>query len=161
MGVYFIQAGEDGPIKIGRSRNVKARLASLQVSAPERLTLIAFYAAPPVEEARLHRLLAEHRITGEWFRPHADVLAVVAEAKSRIVSRGGTPLHRAVVRIAALLERPHMSHAMLATVAGVHPNTLKSVGTPEWNPLAKTFDKIMVAVGRLEKTHPEGKTEGK
>jgi DNA-binding XRE family transcriptional regulator len=63
-------------------------------------------------------------------------------------------------RIAALLGRPHMTKAILASNASVHRNTLNGVEEEGWNPRAKTLDRIMAAVERLEKAYPpKGKTD--
>lgn len=61
-------------------------------------------------------------------------------------------------RIVALLDRPHMTKAILAKAAGVHRNSLNGVEDEGWNPLSSTLDKIVAAAERLEKAHP---TEGK
>lgn len=37
MATYIIRVGDDGPVKIGRTRNIEARLASLQTAHHERL----------------------------------------------------------------------------------------------------------------------------
>jgi len=44
-GVYFIQRGEDGPIKIGWSNSVRTRLATLQTAHHERLHMHLLCAA--------------------------------------------------------------------------------------------------------------------
>jgi hypothetical protein len=44
--IYFIQAGMNGPIKIGFSDNVPNRLAALQTSNYEKLHLLASLQAP-------------------------------------------------------------------------------------------------------------------
>jgi len=67
--VYFIQQGEDGPIKIGVSETPKQRLKSLQTGSPHRLHLRD--AAPVPEDQRLesalHNELASENVGGEWF----------------------------------------------------------------------------------------------
>ena len=39
--IYFIQAGEHGPVKIGVAQNPSARLAALQTGSPTPLRLMA------------------------------------------------------------------------------------------------------------------------
>lgn len=75
--VYFIQVGVDGPVKIGLSRNVKGRMRSLQTAHPQRLTLLGAVDGDAELEAALHAKLAAHRLSGEWFAPHPDVMAEV------------------------------------------------------------------------------------
>ena len=77
--VYFVQAGTDGPIKIGIARNVKTRIDTLQIGNHERLTVLHASKGDQADEARLHRLLRAHRIRGEWFHPHPDVLRAMQD----------------------------------------------------------------------------------
>ena len=81
--VYFIESTRAkirGPIKIGVSKNPKARRSALQSSNAETLILLATEPGGFEREGELHNSLKKHRITGEWFHPHADVLAAIASA---------------------------------------------------------------------------------
>lgn len=75
--VYFIQAGDGGPIKIGVARNVRQRLRLLQVGNAHRLTLLGVHPGGVNQERRLHRLFGDARISGEWFEPTAELLEFV------------------------------------------------------------------------------------
>ena len=77
--VYFVQAGDDGPVKIGFSRAPAQRVADLQTSNPAPLRLLATIPGCLVSEAMLHREFGEHRIRGEWFHP-ARVVAWLRDA---------------------------------------------------------------------------------
>lgn len=77
--VYFIQSGDDGPVKIGVAIDPADRLATLQQGNPTPLRLLAVYRGFPFEERQLHEEFAGERLTGEWFRPAAGLLAT-AEA---------------------------------------------------------------------------------
>ena len=70
--LYFIQAGgRRGPIKIGHSISVKARLDSLQCGNPQPLRVLCardFEGHERALESWWHRVFAEDRIRGEWFR---------------------------------------------------------------------------------------------
>jgi hypothetical protein len=79
MVTYFVQRARGGPIKIGRSVHVGRRLIALRTGTHERLVILATIDGD--HEARLHQLLARHRLRGEWFSPHPEVLAAVAAAK--------------------------------------------------------------------------------
>lgn len=79
--IYFIQA-ESGPIKIGLTTDTHKRVGKLQCGNHETLTLLARTPGRASDEKRLHTRFAEHHIRGEWFKPHADILALVAKAKS-------------------------------------------------------------------------------
>jgi hypothetical protein len=72
--VYAIQAGMDGPVKIGVSVAPLSRMAQMQTGMPETLRILAFIPGTRDDERNLHVRLAKHRIRGEWFHPHPDVL---------------------------------------------------------------------------------------
>jgi hypothetical protein len=76
--VYFIGA-TDGPIKIGMAVDPLARMASLQTSHATRLCLYATTTGGRKQEAAYHRRFARHRLHGEWFDRHADIIAEIAE----------------------------------------------------------------------------------
>src|ERR1700722_17317361 len=63
--VYFIQQGEDGPVKIGFSSNFKKRLASLR-SSKITIRLLGVLMGGRGEEYALHERFGQHRIVGEW-----------------------------------------------------------------------------------------------
>ena len=71
--VYFI-GGEVGAIKIGYSKAPKERLTTLQIGSPIPLAILASFAGSMADEARLHERYAAHRLHGEWFERHPDIL---------------------------------------------------------------------------------------
>lgn len=78
--VYFIQAGDDGLIKIGVAGNAYQRLAGLQTSSPVPLRLVAAISGVgQVREVELHKRFAHLRAHGEWFHPTPELLAYIAE----------------------------------------------------------------------------------
>lgn len=79
--VYFIQAGDDGPIKIGwtASSNVEKRLRGLQTGNPHRLYLRATVSGTLYSEQMLQRLLGNSRLEGEWFKADAPGLTEFIE----------------------------------------------------------------------------------
>ena len=78
--VYFIQADENGPIKIGfTSGDPQRRLNQLQTAHPAALRLIGAIKGTTAQERELHKRLSEWRLKGEWFEPHPSVMAVVQE----------------------------------------------------------------------------------
>lgn len=80
--VYFIQCGEGGAIKIGIAVDPAARLRSLQTAHHERLSiLVTTKGGQPAEQA-YHKRFAAHRLHGEWFSPHPDILAEVARLRA-------------------------------------------------------------------------------
>lgn len=75
--VYFIQVGSDGPIKIGSGGNPEGRLANLQVGNHEVLRVLGICVGDRAREVELQQEVWGSRIRGEWFRPTAEVLALV------------------------------------------------------------------------------------
>lgn len=75
--VYFIQAIDGGPIKIGFTRNLTTRLAALQNSHPERLIVVAAFPGGPAEEGELHHTFRAIRLKGEWYAPSSDLLTEI------------------------------------------------------------------------------------
>src|SRR4028119_338087 len=55
-------------------------------------------------------------------------------------------------RLAAIIDTGQVSRAGLARAAGLHPNSLRKLGSPEWNPTADTLV-------RLEKLLKRGTAE--
>ena len=77
VSLYAIQAGDDGPVKIGIASRPWERIATLQTANPVRLRGLAAWRGSAAEEAALHKLFAEDRLEGEWFKPSADLIALV------------------------------------------------------------------------------------
>lgn len=81
MAIYFIQMGEGGPVKIGRSRNVRSRLVTFHTMLPgEPIVLGVIDAADEANAERaLHARFRAAAIRNEWFAPTPDLLAYIAE----------------------------------------------------------------------------------
>lgn len=75
--VYYAQSLDGGPIKIGWTNNVKARLASLNTSSPQRIVILAAEPGDRATEAAMHRRFDAARKNGEWFDPVDDLLSHV------------------------------------------------------------------------------------
>lgn len=84
MAVYFIRRCTDpeGLIKIGFTRNVRARVKSLSTATPGGVELLASCEGGAQKEHDLHRRYASDRVDGEWFRPSAAVISAVASAQT-------------------------------------------------------------------------------
>lgn len=67
--IYFIQAGNNGPIKIGYSakKYIKDRLITLQTGNHEKLVLLCTIPGTKNTEKELHKKFKEFWIRGEWF----------------------------------------------------------------------------------------------
>lgn len=86
--VYFIQVGDDGPIKIGLAKNIDRRLAELQSASPYELFVIGFVRTrtPLDTEQYFHCLFREHRIRGEWFEPAREILNFIAQSVDEVLA---------------------------------------------------------------------------
>jgi hypothetical protein len=65
--VYFIQAGEHGPVKIGLSNKPQRRIGQLQTGNPDELILRHVVPGTRDLEGRLHHRFRPALIRGEWF----------------------------------------------------------------------------------------------
>jgi hypothetical protein len=72
---YFIRLGKAGPIKIGRTFDVAARVRKLQTGAPEKLDVLRVLDGD--FETALHQRFAEFRSHGEWFSPVPELLLAI------------------------------------------------------------------------------------
>ena len=81
--VYFIQSGDDGPIKIGFATEVASRLSELQTGCPAKLHLLGKVRGSMQLEKDLHALFAGLRISGEWFRPDPSIFEKINELKKQ------------------------------------------------------------------------------
>lgn len=63
---YVVHAPAAWLVKIGRSKCLERRLASLEAGSPVPLHLVALFAGTDIEDA-LHEAFYEHRAHGEWF----------------------------------------------------------------------------------------------
>lgn len=76
MPVYFIRAGEDGPVKIGWAADVQGRMRELQTGNVATFVLLREFDGRKAEEAEFHRHYKALRIRGEWFEFCASMLTI-------------------------------------------------------------------------------------
>lgn len=81
-GIYGVQAGPGGAVKIGKTADVRDRVRSLQTAHPETLCIVYFeWCTNAAERKRteksLHKKFAAHRLQGEWFS--AEILSELEE----------------------------------------------------------------------------------
>ena len=82
--IYFVQAGVDGPIKIGHSTRVpRRRLAEVQTGCPQVLKLLLTMSGDKKLERKMHALFGHAHLHGEWFNPTAQLVEFIRK------SRGG------------------------------------------------------------------------
>ena len=117
MSVYFIQAGLDGPVKIGWSRVVPRRLQELQRVHYEELRLLAEIPGGASREEELHAQFQSSHLRGEWFRPSSellsfienptDIVSVVQKVRKTYKSKASEPHPKLV----PLLEKHGLTHS--------------------------------------------------
>lgn len=76
--VYVVTDG--AAIKIGSTVSVKRRLAELnrqQRPTAQKLEILVAFEGTRADETMLHAMFARHRIGGEWFAPHAEIIEVL------------------------------------------------------------------------------------
>ena len=91
--VYFLMVG--GNIKIGFTRNLKKRIKNHKTHTSLKIEVLGFFRGSRKTELDLHAHFHDLRVTGEWFRPSADLLAFIdmaraIEASGAIAANSGT-----------------------------------------------------------------------
>lgn len=84
--VYFVRA-VNGLIKIGSTKYFDSRFQSLQNGSPVELTVLVTIGGDRTKEFTYHSRFAEHRLHGEWFSPHPDILAEIERIQKNKASR--------------------------------------------------------------------------
>lgn len=79
-GIYFIQAGVGGLVKIGSSNNVERRCLELQTGNPETLVILAVCDGNELDEKTLHRRLRARHRRGEWFAIDPSEIPSIVES---------------------------------------------------------------------------------
>jgi hypothetical protein len=88
--VYFIRsAGKPTRVKIGKSRDPKARLKELQTGSPYPLDILGTIKCRDQSHAdrlekELHRYFATYRKNGEWFKCGMPVLVKIWELLNKV-----------------------------------------------------------------------------
>ena len=90
MEYVYVIGGKEPPYKIGRAKNPKARLSELGCASPVALSIWHTVECGPhggrQVEQKAHQLLAEHRLSGEWFdRLLQECVAAVDTALETLV----------------------------------------------------------------------------
>jgi hypothetical protein len=75
--IYFIQAGNDGPIRIGYAANVEHRIRMLQRRSPIPLRLMTVIGGSIEVEAYLHNRFWHLRQHGKWFKADQEILVFI------------------------------------------------------------------------------------
>ncbi len=81
VGYVYILKAENGLFKIGKSRTPKIRIGNIQTASPVRITVYRVFKSSEYSHAEqhLHRLFADFREIGEWFRLTEEELLTIDE----------------------------------------------------------------------------------
>src|SRR5512146_2055560 len=71
--IYFIQAKDGGPVKIGWTYNPVRRLKDLQAASPYKLVVRKVVPGTQRLEHYLHQRYEAYRLEGEWFEVQPDM----------------------------------------------------------------------------------------
>lgn len=88
--IYFVLNQDSNAIKIGRTKNVKKRLRTLQTASPAKLKLIKSIrvegsaADAQKLEQSLHKQFNDFRLSGEWFEASDSLLDYISRLETSI-----------------------------------------------------------------------------
>lgn len=108
--IYFIQAVDGGPIKIGWSNKPKKRKAVLQRKLGKPLQILCVIEGGRWDEYKLHKQFANFRLYGEWFNPDDSLLDFIARAKPVEITKKST----VCIKVKAKKER--LSYAQMKSL---------------------------------------------
>ena len=129
--IYFLQGVLGGPIKIGVTNNIAARIEALSTASPWQLQPLLLAHGDEALERKLHRRFADERMHREWFRPSKRIADFIVSlggvrpvgefvslpsAADRVAyagSFGSLPSETALA--AALKASPEEGHAVVET----------------------------------------------
>jgi hypothetical protein len=78
LGTVYFVGPADGPIKIGYASRLEYRLKDLLTMNAYPLIVHATVEGQVSVERAYHKRFKAHRLHGEWFAPHPDILAEIA-----------------------------------------------------------------------------------
>ena len=85
--IYFIQAGENKPIKIGWTDSIERRIGKLQAANYEKLKILHLFEGDRESEKIFHKFAKDYRIRGEWFNSNVlkdSKIANIVKSKKEI-----------------------------------------------------------------------------
>lgn len=84
--IYFIQAGSDGPVKIGYTASPANRAAALQTNHYSELTVLREIPGNKNTERWLHAHFKMLKVRGEWFKYDPTMLTIMPPRAPKIDS---------------------------------------------------------------------------
>jgi len=82
--IYFLRAGQDGPIKIGFTAVLERRLAQLRAGSSIALCILGIYRGTKSGEAAIHRWFNDEWLHNEWFAPTQRLLDFLSHLEADI-----------------------------------------------------------------------------
>lgn len=168
--LYFVQAGNGGPIKIGVATDLSKRLAALQTGSPAELRLLGTMTGDMADERALHVRFRDHRLRGEWFSPADDLLAFIREATNAAPAPAPRPLIERIAFDAASVTVADMDAAVLipggrrTTWGNVTPSDIEALCTARYDSYRRgaraSMESFRIAVARIRETVFEYGTVG-
>lgn len=84
--VYFIESGENGPIKIGLLKNnspddIKLKMSKIQMCNPFLMTLLCIIPGDRALEKYYHEKFSKFNIRGEWFARNEELILLISQQK--------------------------------------------------------------------------------
>ncbi len=92
--VVYIVGAALGPVKIGWSTDVYARVRDLQTAQHRTLFVHAILDGGRFDEMELHRRFARDRVRGEWFRLSSDLHQYLTDSAPNLHPRLGKKLRK-------------------------------------------------------------------
>lgn len=72
--VYFIQCHNSHFMKVGYTKDIKARLQIIQSNNPEKIDILNIIMGTEKLETQIHHQLIKYKIRGEWYYPKEEVI---------------------------------------------------------------------------------------
>ncbi len=86
--VYAVVDPSTNLVKFGQSKNPRSRMKAMRTGNAANLEMRVYCAQkPPLTEREIHRRLAAHRRSGEWFEIAPATLAVIREMEGVAINR--------------------------------------------------------------------------
>lgn len=112
-GVVYFAGSSDSPIKVGYTINLDKRISAIKTAAPTPVKLLTSVPGNRKTESYFHARLRPHRLQGEWFTPHSEVLDLISKVQASGIllvpeefrsPSNSVPRHRADDRSADIIE---------------------------------------------------------
>ncbi len=109
MPVYFVRAGNDGPVKIGWSTSISSRIRALQTAHYLEIIPLREIDCDIRGERIFHNYFYNKRIRGEWFEYDEIMLTITLEEAEK---HAGTPALRILNSLKDRLKLSHSNNGM-------------------------------------------------